>query len=249
MAQPQKAKSATAKPTTAKSGTTKPTTAKAGPAKPGKGEGGVRVAEAEFAAGAARRDQVPSVTHFEQAPEIAFAGRSNVGKSSLLNMILSRKGLARTSGTPGCTRQINFFDIQLAGSERLEVPPRIVFVDLPGYGYAKAPAAEREGWERLVTSYLLGREPLALGLFLVDIRHETQPNDEMLRDFLDHHGLPRVVAATKSDKLGRGEVSRQREAIRKGVGSSALDVIPVSARTGEGIDELWRAIRAVVARA
>ena len=188
-----------------------------------------------FAGSAAGPGQFPR----DGLPEVAFLGRSNVGKSSLLNALGGQADLARVSATPGRTRLVNFF----------RVDDDLYFVDLPGYGYAKAPAAEREGWERLVTSYLLGREPLALGLFLVDIRHETQPNDEMLRDFLDHHGLPRVVAATKSDKLGRGEVSRQREAIRKGVGSSALDVIPVSARTGEGIDELWRAIRAVVARA
>jgi GTP-binding protein len=185
-----------------------------------------------FAGSAAGAGQFPG----DGLPEVAFLGRSNVGKSSLLNALGGQADLARVSATPGRTRLVNFF----------RVDDELYFVDLPGYGYAKAPAAEREGWERLVTSYLLGREPLALCLFLVDIRLEAQANDETLRDFLDHHGLPRVVAATKADKLGRGEVGRRREAIRGGVGSSALDVIPVSARTGEGIDELWRAIRAVV---
>jgi GTP-binding protein len=98
----------------------------------------------------------------------------------------------------------------------------------------------------MVTSYLLGRKPLALCLFLVDARHEAQEGDEVLRDFLDHHGLPRVVAATKADKLGRGEVNRRRQALRRSVGGSALDVVPVSARTGEGVDELWRAIREAI---
>jgi GTP-binding protein len=170
-------------------------------------------------------------------PEVAFLGRSNVGKSSLLNALSGQANLARVSAEPGRTRLVNFF----------RVDDELYFVDLPGYGYAKAPAAEREGWERLVTSYLLGRKPLTLCLFLVDARHEAQPGDETLRDFLDHHGLPRVVAATKADKLGRSELNRRRQALRRGVGSSALDVIPVSARTGDGIDELWRAIRAAVA--
>ena len=106
---------------------------------------------------------------------------------------------------------------------------------------------QREGWERLVTSYLVGRDPLALCLFLVDARHEPQPGDETLRTFLDHYGLPRLLAATKADKLGRGEVGRQKAALLRGVGAGALGVIPVSARTGDGIEELWRAIRAAVA--
>jgi GTP-binding protein len=186
-----------------------------------------------FAGSAAGPEQFPR----DGLPEVAFLGRSNVGKSSLLNALGGQADLARVSAQPGRTRLVNFF----------RVDDELYFVDLPGYGYAKAPAAEREGWERLVTSYLLGREPLALCLFLVDARHEAQPGDETLRVFLDHHGLPRVVAATKADKLGRGEVSRRCRDLRHGVGSSALDVIPVSARTGDGIDELWRAIRAAVA--
>ena len=185
-----------------------------------------------FAGSAAGPAQFPR----DGLPEVAFLGRSNVGKSSLLNALSGQKDLARVSAQPGRTRLVNFF----------RVDDELYFVDLPGYGYARAPAAEREGWERLVTSYLLGRDPLALCLFLVDPRHEAQDSDEMLRDFLDRHGLPRVVAATKADKLGRGEVSRRRQEIRRGVGSSALDVIPVSARTGDGIDELWRAIRAAL---
>ena len=188
-----------------------------------------------FAGSAASPAQFPR----DGLPEVAFLGRSNVGKSSLLNALSGRKDLARVSAQPGRTRLVNFF----------RVDDELYFVDLPGYGYAKAPAAEREGWERLVTSYLLGRKPLALCLFLVDARHEAQESDEVLRDFLDHHGLPRVVAATKADKLGRGEVGRRRQELRRGVGGSALDVVPVSARTGDGIDELWRAIRGAVAPA
>jgi GTP-binding protein len=186
-----------------------------------------------FAGSAAGPGQFPR----DGLPEVAFLGRSNVGKSSLLNALSGQKNLARVSSQPGRTRLVNFF----------RVDDELYFVDLPGYGYAKAPAAEREGWERLVTSYLVGREPLRLCLFLVDARHEPQPNDELLRAFLDHHGLPRLVAATKADKLGRGELGRQREALRRDVGAGALDVIPVSARTGDGVDQLWRAIRTAMA--
>jgi GTP-binding protein len=188
-----------------------------------------------FAGSAASPAQFPR----DGLPEVAFLGRSNVGKSSLLNALSGQKDLARVSGTPGRTRLVNFF----------RVDDDLYFVDLPGYGYAKAPAAEREGWERLVTSYLVGRDPLALCLFLVDARHELQPADETLRAFLDHYALPRLVAATKADKLGRGEMNRQRAALARSVGADAKDVIAVSARTGDGIDELWRAIRGSVAGA
>ncbi len=186
-----------------------------------------------FAGSAAGPAQFPR----DGLPEVAFLGRSNVGKSSLLNALSGQKDLARVSSTPGRTRLVNFFRVDDA----------IYFVDLPGYGYAKAPASEREGWERLVTSYLVGRDALTLCLFLVDARHEPQPHDRTLQAFLDHYELPRVVAATKSDKLGRGELGRQKAALARTVGAGAQDVIPVSARTGDGIDELWRAIRAAVA--
>jgi GTP-binding protein len=186
-----------------------------------------------FAGSAAGPKQFPR----DGLPEVAFLGRSNVGKSSLLNALSGQKNLARVSSEPGRTRLVNFF----------RVDDSFYFVDLPGYGYAKASATEREGWERLVTSYLVGRDPLALCLFLVDARHEPQPADETLRTFLDHYGLPRLLAVTKADKLGRGEVGRQKAALLRGVGAGALGVIPVSARTGDGIEELWRAIRAAVA--
>jgi GTP-binding protein len=120
-------------------------------------------------------------------------------------------------------------------------------VDLPGYGYAKAPGNVRERWKHLVTSYLVGRDPLALCLFLVDVRHDPQPGDETLKAYLDHYGLPRLLAATKADKLGRGEVNRRTAALARSVGAGALGVVAVSAETGAGIDELWRAIQAGLA--
>jgi GTP-binding protein len=170
------------------------------------------------------------------APEVAFLGRSNVGKSSLLNA-LAGVSLARVSSTPGRTRLANFF--RLAGGGW----PDLYLVDLPGYGYAKAPRAEREGWEHLVTSYLLDRAPLALCVFIVDSRHDPTENDVTLKTWLDHYGLPYVVAATKADKLGRGEALRRRAFLEKSLGRSARAVLTVSARTGDGIDELQKTIR------
>jgi len=172
------------------------------------------------------------------APEVAFLGRSNVGKSSLLNALAGVPGLARVSATPGRTRLVNFF--RLAGGGW----PDLYLVDLPGYGFARAPKAEREGWERLVTSYLLRRDPLALCVFLVDARHDPTEGDLTLRTWLDHHRLPYVVAATKADKLGRAEAARRRSGLEKSLGRNARAVLPVSARTGSGIDELQKTIRA-----
>jgi len=170
-------------------------------------------------------------------PEVAFLGRSNVGKSSLLNALVGVKNLARVSSQPGRTRLLNFFRV---GSD-------MVLADLPGYGYAKVPETMRRSWETLVTSYLMGRGPLALCVFLVDARHPPMEGDETLRGYLDHHGLPYVVAATKVDKLGRGEAVRLRDGLVRGIGKRARSVVAVSAVTRTGIDELWRTIRAAAA--
>jgi GTP-binding protein len=168
------------------------------------------------------------------APEVAFLGRSNVGKSSLLNA-LAGVSHARVSSTPGRTRLVNFFRVSGGGW------PDLYLVDLPGYGYARAPRAEREGWERLVTSYLVARVPLSLCVFLVDARHEPTESDLTLKAWLDHYRLPYVVAATKADKLGRSEVRKTQAGLSAGLGRA---VIPVSARTGSGIPELQKTIRA-----
>jgi GTP-binding protein len=176
-------------------------------------------------------------------PEVAFLGRSNVGKSSLLNALAGVKGLARVSSDPGRTRLINFFHVKGAtppGGGRGEM----YLVDLPGYGYAKAPRAVREGFERLVTSYMDGRETLHLCVFIVDARHEPSEGDQLLRTWLDHHGHPYVVAANKVDKMGRGEARRRERAIAETLGSGAQAVVPVSATRRTGVDELWSIIRA-----
>jgi len=176
-------------------------------------------------------------------PEVAFLGRSNVGKSSLLNALAGTRNLARVSATPGRTRLVNFFRVGAAEAEAA-----FYLVDLPGYGYARVPEVMRKEWETLVNAYLVGRDPLALCVFLVDLRHEPTDGDLTLRTYLDHYRLPYVVAATKSDKLGRGEAGRRRDALARGLGRAAVGVVAVSAEDGSGIEQLWRTIRAAVPR-
>ena len=164
-------------------------------------------------------------------------GRSNVGKSSVLNALAGTRGLARVSSTPGRTQTVNFFR---AGHE-------LYLADLPGYGYARVPEAMRQGWERLAVSYLDGRDPLALCVLLVDARHEPMEGDEMLRDWLEDRRTPYVVAATKADKLARGERARRLGGLRGWKGPCGRDVLAVSGRDGTGIDTLWGVIRGAAA--
>jgi GTP-binding protein len=187
-----------------------------------------------YAGSAASPPQFPK----DGLPEVAFLGRSNVGKSCLLNALVGQKGLARVSSTPGRTRVVNFFRVANA----------LYLADLPGYGYARVPEPMRRSWERLAVSYLVGRAPLVACVFLVDARHEPSDGDLTLRAFLDHHRLPYLVAATKADKLGRGELTRRAAALRAGLAAGAMGVFPVSAVTGAGIPELWRALREAVNR-
>ena len=176
-------------------------------------------------------------------PEVAFLGRSNVGKSSLLNALAGVRGLARVSADPGRTRVVNFFRVE--GAEKPGGAGRgdLYLVDLPGYGYAKAAREVRESFERIAVSYLAGRDPLRLCVFIVDARHEPTDRDETLRGFLQHHGLPYLVAANKVDALGRGEAKRRVDALARGVGRSARRVVGTSAERGVGLDELWNEIR------
>ncbi len=187
---------------------------------------------ASFVISAASPAQFPG----DGLPEVAFLGRSNVGKSSLLNTLAGRRDLARVSATPGRTRLVNFFRLD-------EGRKALYLVDLPGYGFAKGPRREREGWEGLVLSYLEGRAPLALAVFLVDARHDSMELDRALARFLDERRLPYVVAATKADKLGRGARREAEKRLRAGLARQARAVVAVSARTGEGVDTLWTQIR------
>ena len=162
--------------------------------------------------------------------EIAFLGRSNVGKSSLINSLLLRKGLARTSNTPGRTQSINFFLINEA----------FYFADLPGYGYAKVSKTMRADWGKMAAEYLAERQELALCVQLVDSRHTPTPLDLQLNEWLVHYDKPHIVAVTKTDKLSNNELRKSLAETRK----TLIDVkiVPYSARTGRGREELWAEI-------
>ncbi|MCL2618872.1 MAG: ribosome biogenesis GTP-binding protein YihA/YsxC [Defluviitaleaceae bacterium] len=162
--------------------------------------------------------------------EAAFVGKSNVGKSSLINCMLGRRALARTSQTPGKTRTINFYGVE----------DSLVFVDLPGYGYAKISKEISAGWGAMIEGYLRKRGELKVIVMLVDIRHEPGANDVQMFDWLRHYNHTMVVTATKADKISRGQVAKHCSVIRKGLGMAADDVLlPFSSQTKAGRDELW----------
>lgn len=169
-------------------------------------------------------------------PQVAFVGRSNVGKSSLLNRLLGRKALARISKTPGRTRAVNYFLVN----------ERVWFVDLPGYGFAKAGWEERRRWAALVEAYLSGAAEVAQVVLLVDAKVGATPLDVQAYEYLAGFGASVIVAATKADKFGRGRIGKAAAEIRRelgiGTGEDAPPVVPVSAKTGDGVRELWRAI-------
>jgi GTP-binding protein len=183
--------------------------------------------DARFIISAVRPEQFPR----EELPEFAFLGRSNVGKSSLLNALVGQKGLARVSATPGRTQSVNFF----------RVADKVLFVDLPGYGYARVPRGIRDTWRDLVEAYLTSRTRLVLCFLLLDARRGWMESDLQLKDWLDARELPYVVVATKFDKLKtQSERLAGPARIRKQSGNAGL--ILFSAVTGQGVNELWQTI-------
>jgi GTP-binding protein len=190
----------------------------------------MRINRAEFVTSAAKLSQVPR----PELPEVAFAGRSNVGKSSLINVLVMRKGLVKTSSTPGKTRMLNFF----------MVDGRYSFVDLPGYGYARGPKSQRAEWGPLVEGYLVKRITLRAVVLIMDIRHGPFDADLQLAEWLGHKGLCSIYVATKADKLGRGRRLEQRKLLAGALGVEPEQVILFSAKTRHGRPELWRAIKA-----
>ncbi len=190
----------------------------------------MRVRSAELAATVADPARLPRA-----GPPEAFLGRSNVGKSSLLNALFGRRGLARTSRTPGKTRLLHLYRVERGKRA-------VLLVDLPGYGYARVSKAERERWRGLVEGYLEGRRPLRAAVLLQDLRRDVSEEELELVAWLQEHGLPVLVALTKADKLKRGaRAARAREL----AGTFELPperVVATSARTGEGVRDLWRAI-------
>jgi GTP-binding protein len=170
-------------------------------------------------------------------PEIAFLGRSNVGKSSVINSLVGNK-IAKTSSTPGRTRSINFFEIRWPGKPR----PEMIFTDLPGYGYAKISREVSQTWADFVDPYLKERSTLALCLALVDCSVPPQESDSQLVEFLRASGRPFVIVATKKDRLSGNQLTKALQTLARQAGEAR--VVPFSARTGSGRDELWREIKA-----
>jgi GTP-binding protein len=188
------------------------------------------VKKAEFVIGAASLGQLPK----GGLPEIALAGRSNVGKSSLLNKLTGRRKLARTSKTPGKTREINMYLID----------EKLMLADLPGYGFAKVPKAMKRKWSDLIERYLNEREELRGIVHLVDLRHPPTADDVQMHEWTRHYGVPTLIAATKADKIAR---SKRAQAVRK-IGdilepAPGTPVVAFSAVTGEGAREIWGWVR------
>ena len=193
----------------------------------------MKITKAELEAVAVKASQYPP----EDLPEIAFAGRSNVGKSSLLNLITARKSLARVSGSPGKTRTINFY--------RCNDEFRIV--DLPGYGFAKVSRSESEKWGAMIEGYLENRSTLLKVVQLVDIRHRPSAQDVQMYDYLKYYGLDGIVVATKADKLGANERAKALKQIRQTLGMKKEDMlIPVSALKRTGDEELLDAMQSLM---
>lgn len=187
--------------------------------------------QAQFIQGAASWNQLP----LDGRPEVAFLGRSNVGKSSLLNALVGRKSLARTSKQPGKTQEFNFYLID----------GNLYFVDLPGFGYAKVSKEKREAWARFIERYLAERAPLRAAIHLIDGRHPPTPLDEDLIDFMRGQPVPYVLALTKADKLSGNQRAHHVRRLEKQLLAVGLEVpiVLTSAQTGRGVSELWRWIR------
>ena len=190
------------------------------------------IKSAEFVTSAVKTSQYPP----EVLPEIAFAGRSNVGKSSLINTLVNRKRLVKTSSTPGRTQLINFFDIN----------QNLTFVDLPGYGYARVPAAIRKKWGPMIETYLSTRQTLKGVVIIMDIRRLPREEEQNLIHWLAHYSIASILVLTKTDKLSKTKLIKQQAAIIKALAVVKEDVILFSAKTRRGKDAVWDAILTLV---
>jgi len=179
-------------------------------------------------------------------PEVAIAGRSNVGKSTLLNCMAGRRGLAHVSKTPGRTRGLVLFDLELRWRDRADDKPRLRLVDLPGYGYARVAQAERRAWQALVEGYVRGQAMLKLVLVLVDARRDLGAEERQLMEWLQGMHVPCHLVVTKADKLRAAERGSLREKVRRAC--AGVSVSLVSGVTGEGVDALWARIRHAVTK-
>ncbi len=190
----------------------------------------IRKAELETVCGF--RSRLPEHT----CPEIAFAGKSNVGKSSLINVLVERKSLARTSSEPGKTQTINFYNVN----------DTLYLTDLPGYGFAKAPEAEKRRWGEMIERYLHASQQLRAVFLLIDIRHDPSENDRQMYEWMVYQGFPPILIATKADKIKRSQLQKQIRTIREGLGADpGVEIIPFSAVTRQGRDEIWDRMEAL----
>ncbi|UHA74378.1 ribosome biogenesis GTP-binding protein YihA/YsxC [Paenibacillus sp. 481] len=186
----------------------------------------MKITQAEFIISAVGPAQYPE----DGMPEIALAGRSNVGKSSLINRMIQRKNLARTSSQPGKTQQLNYYRIN----------NEMYFVDVPGYGFARVSKTQRQAWGRMIENYLSDRETLRLVIQLIDLRHPPSKEDCMMHEWLRHYGVPICVVATKADKLSKNQRPKHMKQIRTSLGlTSDVPFIMFSSETGDGREELW----------
>ncbi len=189
----------------------------------------MKVIRSDLACVAVKKEQYPTT----ELPEIALAGRSNVGKSSFINKMINRKKLARTSQKPGKTQTLNFYEIN----------EKLYFVDVPGYGFAKVPKKEREAWGRMIETYLQEREPLKAVILIIDIRHAPTADDKMMYKWLKHFDIPVILVATKADKVPKGKWQKQLKLIATELEKIKSDeLFMFSAETGQGKEEIWKKI-------
>lgn len=189
----------------------------------------MKIKQTEFVISAVRPDQYP----VDGLPEIALAGRSNVGKSSLINRMMIRKNLARTSSQPGKTQQLNYY----------RVNERIYLVDFPGYGYARVSKKQREQFGVMIETYLRDREQLVLQLLVIDIRHEPSKDDVLMYEWLKHYEIPTCIVATKADKIPRSKWDKHLKVIKQTLGADkSVPVVLFSSETGLGREQLWDTI-------
>ncbi|MDQ0878047.1 GTP-binding protein [Paenibacillus sp. V4I3] len=194
----------------------------------------MKVNQAEFIISAVGPSQYPE----DALPEIALAGRSNVGKSSLINCLISRKNLARTSSQPGKTQTLNYYKIN----------QDLYFVDLPGYGYAKVSKTKREQWGKFIESYLMNRETLRLVMQLVDLRHPPSKDDQAMYEWLRHNDVPVIVVATKADKIPKSRWPKHIKIVRETLGmDKGVQPLMFSSELGLGKDELWGILEQAIA--
>lgn len=192
----------------------------------------MKVISADFVKSTVRRKDYPG----EPLPEVAFAGRSNVGKSSLINTLLGKKNLARISSTPGRTQTINFF----------RVNEKLFFVDLPGYGFAQVPPEVRKKWRPMVEEFLKSDSRLRLVILIVDVRRDPNSDDATLLEWFRHYSLPFLVVMTKVDKVSRSEAGNQKQNFKNFFGLTEDEIVPFSAVSGEGRNEIWKRIKEAI---